>query len=157
MRRLSAAVVLLVVAAAGSGCRGRKEAEREEARQATAEAEEKAREATLTGAKLEAQEDARAADETARRANTEIVSAFRLEQADFRKRLLNAIVTLESMEKQSDAQAPSGDVRAHRDLLKSDLDALDRSIEPDWATLRTKIERDLHELRDLERPRPQMR
>ena len=34
-------------------------------------------------------------------------------------------------------------LRARRDLLKGDLVAVDRSTEQDWATLRTKVERDL--------------
>ena len=32
---------------------------------------------------------------------------------------------------------------SRRDFLKADLDAVNRSTEPDWATLRTKADRDL--------------
>lgn len=162
MRRSPALFLVLVVSALESGCRSRREAERQDGDQATAEAEEQAREVTLTGATLDAKDDARAADESARRATDEVVGAFRLEQADYRKRLQRAIGSIESREMSADgtdkkASDTTRELRIRRDLLKSDLEALDRSTEPDWATLRNKIERDLHGHRDLPRPQASVR
>jgi len=149
MRRPSAILVLAVVLV--SGCRNGKEEERRRAEQATAEAEEKAREATLTSARLEAKDDASAKEEAAQRANGETLGAFRLEQADFRKRLQRSLGSIEGEMLEvhraggEAAAAKLGELRARRDLLKSDLEAVDRSVEPDWATLRTKVERDLRQ------------
>jgi hypothetical protein len=84
----------------------------------------------------------------ASRANGETIAAFRLEQSDYRGRLRRALDRLDDALGQlpasaSPSDARTGDLRARRDLLKADLDAVDRSTEPDWATLRTKEERDL--------------
>ena len=150
MRRLSiVAAALLATATLVFGCRNAREAERREADKATASAEENARESTLTCATLEpSAPDARANDEAALRARNEVIAAFRLEQADFRNRLQHALEALDTeilraRRASRRNEARLADLRARRDLLKSDLEAVNRSIEPDWATLRTKVDRDL--------------
>jgi uncharacterized protein involved in exopolysaccharide biosynthesis len=115
--------------------------------QATAQAEERAQEATLTSATLEPRDDAEQVSDEALRAKSEMLTAFRLEQADYRGRLQRSLDQLDGEvlhargARRSDGRIH--DLRARRDLLKADLQAVDRSTEPDWATLRTKVERDL--------------
>lgn len=144
-------VLVLTLAALGlaTGCRhGSSDAARRQAAQATAEAEEKAQEASLTSATLETEDEAREAGEEAQRARGEMVAAFHLEQADYRARLQHTLDLLDhevARPHRGGAQRESraADLRARRDLLKGDLVSVDRSTEQDWATLRTKVERDL--------------
>lgn len=142
------AVTLVVIGAAASGCHRESTAARQQAQQATAEAEEKAQEASLTSAALEAKDEAREAGEEAQRAQGETIAAFRLEQSDYRGRLQHALDLLDG--ELAHARRPgeprggrAADLHARRALLKGDLVAVDRSTEQDWATLRTKVERDL--------------
>ncbi len=114
----------------------------------TADAEEKAQEASLTSATLETKDDSREARDEAQRARGEMVAAFHLEQVDYRARLQHTLDILDhevAHPRRGGAQRESrvADLRARRDLLKGDLVAVDRSTEQDWATLRTKVERDL--------------
>jgi len=130
------------------GCHRRSDAVRREAEQATAEAEEKAQEATLTSAPLEAKDEARETGDDALRARSEMVAAFRLEQSDYRGRLQHALDLLDGEVARArhtgDPRSGRGSaLRARRALLKADLAAVDRSTEQDWATLRAKVERDL--------------
>jgi hypothetical protein len=133
-------VVALLLAAAlgagGAGCR-RTDAERRESEKATAAAEERAEAATLTSATLEPDTSAR----------VEAIAAFRHEQADYGARLQLALDVLDK----DLAHARHGgrrteklrDLRARRELLKGDLDLVNRSTGQDWATTRTKLDRDL--------------
>lgn len=138
----------LLLAVLAMGCRDG-EAERRAAAQATADAEEKAQEATLTSAMIDENSADRAQEENEAtlRANSEMVAAFRLEQSDFRGRLERSLDTLDKEILRARTahlgDARLRDLRARRDLLKADLDAVNRSTEPDWATLRTKVDRDL--------------
>ena len=149
MRRsqLLVALALAVLGAATTGCHRRSETARRQSEQATAEAEEKAQETSLTGAALEAKDASREEGDEALRARGEMVAAFRLEQSDYRGRLQHALDLLdgEVARARHAAEARSGRgsaLRARRALLKADLVAVDRSTEQDWATLRAKVERD---------------
>jgi hypothetical protein len=136
---------------AAVGChRTTTEAERRASEQATAAAEEIAQEASLTSATLETEEQqlAREKADEAARANSETIAAFQLEQADFRRRLQRALDVLDKEIAHPRGTATRRDarvreLRGRRDLLKADLQAVDRSTDQDWATLRTKVERDL--------------
>jgi hypothetical protein len=148
-------LVALVAAAAlgllaATGCQKESAAARRASDRATAQAEEKAQEASLTSATLEA--DAQASTDEALRARDELIAAFLLEQSDYRSRLQRALDQLDAEIRHArPARRGEGrvrDLRARRNLLKADLQAVDRSTEQDWATLRTKVER------DLERGRP---
>jgi hypothetical protein len=147
--QLLVGLALAVLGAAGAGChRTPSDAARRQSEQATAEAEEKAQEASLTSATLEAKDEAREAGDEAQRARGEMIAAFQLEQSDYRSRLQQALDLLdgEMARTHRNGDGRSGrasDLRARRALLKADLVSVDRSTEQDWATLRTKVERDL--------------
>jgi hypothetical protein len=140
--RLVLAVSLCAgLAGSGAGCRGRSAAAHQESERATAEAEARAGEATTTSAELSVDD---AATSVRGPVDSEMAAAFRLEQSDYRNRLQIALDQLDTAVRRS----ARGDSRRHdlseqRALLKSDLVAVDRSTEQDWATLRTKLERDL--------------
>ena len=146
-------ILALALAAlvAGSGCRGTSsDAARLQDARATAEAEEKAQETSLTSATLESKDEARQGSDEALRARGEMIAAFQLEQSDYRTRLQHALDLLDREVvhprhggPQRERESRARDLRARRDLLKGDLVAVDRSTEQDWATLRTKVERDL--------------
>ena len=145
-------LLALTLAALGlaTGCHERSDAARRQAAQATAEAEEKAQEASLTSAMVETKDEAREAGDDAQRARGEMVAAFHLEQADYRARLQHTLDLLDhavARPRRGGAQPESraAELRSRRDLLKADLVAVDRSTEQDWATLRTRVERDLQE------------
>jgi hypothetical protein len=143
--------VTLAALGVASGCHGPSEVARRQAAQATAEAEEKAQEASLTSATLGTTE-VREAGEEGQLARGEVEAAFRLEQADYRARLQHTLDLLDhevahphrsGVSGVAQRESRAGALRARRDLLKGDLVAVDRSTEQDWATLRTKVERDL--------------
>lgn len=138
------------LAGASAGCHRTTDAERRASEQATAAAEDIAQQASLTSASLETEErqEARVQANEAARGNEETVAAFQLEQADYRTRLQRSLDLLDKDIAHPRAtsvrrDARMRDLRARRDLLKADLDAVNRSTEQDWATLRTKVERDL--------------
>lgn len=142
--------VLAVLAGTQIGCHQTSEAERRASDEATAVAEEKASETTLTGAIITTT-DTRDADTKAQelRANDEIVAAFRLEQGDFKKRLRHALDTLDKGIAHGRRVTPNAAdagraLRDRRDLLKADLEAVERSTAENWATVRTKVDRDLY-------------
>jgi hypothetical protein len=149
-------LLALVVAAGlgpfGAGCHNESAAARRASDRATAEAEERAQEASLTSATFEPHADAEEASDEALRAKGETIAAFRLEQSDYRGRLQRSLDQLDGEVLHARGarfrEARIRDLRARRDLLKADLQAVDRSTAQDWATLRTKVER------DLERGRP---
>jgi hypothetical protein len=137
--RPTSTALALAIAVLGVGCHGRSASARHESDRATAEAEAKAQEVTLTSAELESPAaDARSSARTT--GDDEMNAAFRLEQSDYRSRLQ---VALDQLDRAVLRTRPSRDLRTHRALLKADLDAVERSTEQDWATLRTKLERDL--------------
>lgn len=151
---VSAALLVAVIAAASAaaGCTKGADAARRQSEEATAEAEERAQEATLTSATFEAKEEAKKANDDALRAKGEMIAAFRLEQSDYRGRIARALDALDkeiAHPRASQAGRPGAKhgspeaYRARRDLLKTDLDLLERSTEPDWATTRSKLDRDL--------------
>jgi hypothetical protein len=147
---LLAVFALAALGAATTGChRSTSDTERQKAVQATAEAEEKAQEGSLTSAAIEPPADeAREAGDEATRARGEVIAAFHLEQADYRGRLQRALDRLDGEVTRArragdQRSARSGDLGARRALLKTDLVSVDRSTEQDWATLRTRVERDL--------------
>jgi hypothetical protein len=134
---LVGALALAALATATAGCHRTSDAERRQSDQATAEAEQKAQEpqeASLTSATLDAAPD-------------EMGAAFRMEQSDYRGRLQHALDLLDGevvrARRAGEPRARRNDLRARRSLLKADLVAVDRCTEQDWATLRTKVERDL--------------
>jgi len=142
------ALALAALGTATAGCRGTSDVARRQSDQATAEAEEKAQEASLTSAALTAKDEAHEAGEEVQRAQGEMVAAFRLEQSDYRGRLQHALDLLDGevvrARRAGESRTGRGsDLRARRALLKADLVAVDRSTDQDWATLRTKVERDL--------------
>lgn len=150
------ALALAALGTATAGCHRTSDAERRQSEQATAEAEQKAQQASLTGAILDAKEakeakeakdEEREAGDEALRAQGEMIAAFRMEQSDYRARLQHALDLLDgAVVRVRRAGEPGGrlhDLRERRALLKADLVAVDRSTEQDWATLRTKVERDL--------------
>jgi hypothetical protein len=137
-------MALVVAAALACGCREDREAGRRESAEATATAEQMASEGTLTGATVEQPESPAEAE----RARGEIIAAFRLEQADYRLRLQRALDALDkevahARQAVADRETRLKELRARRSRLKADLDAVDRCTEQDWATLRTKVDRDL--------------
>lgn len=138
---LFAAAALGLLAAAG--CQKDSAAARRASAEATAEAEEKAQEVSLTSATMEPEADAQNASGEAMRANDELIAAFRLEQSDYRSRLQRTLDQLDAEVRHPRGARRARDLRARRDLLKADLEAVERSTEQDWATLRTKVERDL--------------
>ena len=142
--RQTAVILMGVLCVAGLGvdCHRRSAGARRESDRATAAAEAMAQQATITSAEVDA---------SATSGGDETSAAFRLEQSDYRRRLQVALdqldrAVLRSGRSRADA-APSGrhvhELRSRRALLRSDLEAVDRSTEQDWATLRTKLERDL--------------
>ena len=137
-----AALGVLAVAVSVVGCHGRSASVRREGDLATAEAEAKAHEVTLTSAELDSsgRPTGLPPSGASSAADNEMNAAFRLEQSDYRARLL---VRLDQLDRAVLRARPGSDLRARRALLKSDLDAVNRSTEQDWATLRTKLERDL--------------
>lgn len=148
---IALALAITALGALGSvGCRNpsRADAARRLSDEATAEAEEKAQEATLTSATMEVKDEARQSADDALRAKGELIAAFRLEQSDYRGRIQRALDGLDKeIARIRLASARRGaalrDLQARRDLLKSDLDLVERSTEPDWATTRIKLDRDL--------------
>lgn len=145
---VTARLVCSVAAVAGTfeaGCGRAREAERRASERATALAEDIAEETSLTSAAVADDASERASRE---RERAEIVAALRLEQSDYRRRLQRALDHLdESIARPLGAStrraARTRELRARRDLLKGDLDALNRSTAQDWATLRARVERDL--------------
>ena len=143
MSRTARSVVLAFSVGISVGCDRDADRGRRASAQATAEAEENAAEVTLTAATVESKD---ALADQALRAQDEVVAAFRLEQMDYRTQLETALDTLDHRIARTRLVArerhPS-DLKARRALLKADLTALDRATEQDWATLRTRLERDL--------------
>lgn len=154
-------VSVVMTALLAGGCRKSSEEQRREAQKATAEAEEQASQVsqtTITNAEIgasdgprteegrtEAAEEAREARARALREHAEAITSARNEQLEYRGKLQLALDGLDA--KRRDAKK-RGHVHvkaidARREVLKHDLDALDRSTDTEWASLKSKIERDL--------------
>jgi uncharacterized protein YdcH (DUF465 family) len=143
--RLVSCVALAVL---GAGCRpGPTEAERLASEEATATAEDIAREASLTSATLSLGSQSEADD--AAPGSRADAAAFTLERSEYRSRLQQALDQLDTdIARGRRSSARAGDkrgreLRVRRALLKDDLDAVRRATAQDWATLRRKVERDL--------------
>lgn len=134
-------LVATIALSLASGCRENREAERRESARANATAEAIAQKTSVTSISSATVDEV---DEG------KIVAAFQLDQDGYRARLQTA---LDALDKEVSARARQPGrhddavkaLRDHRLLLKVDLDAVDRSTELDWATLRTKVDRDLGE------------
>lgn len=98
----------------------------------TAEAEERAGEATLTSGVL----DTPGAD---------VDPHARDERADYRARLEAALDALDARRPDAVRRGAAyvAALEGRRDVLKSDLEALDRATDLDWAALRARVDRDL--------------
>jgi hypothetical protein len=139
---LRTALVVLVVALASAACRT-SAADQSAARRATAEAEEKASETTLTSAAIEPREEALA----------DVDGALREQQLDYRRRLQSALDALDAGRADAKKRGPAHAkvLDARREVLKRDLDALDRTTAQEWAALKARIDRDLREQTNNER------
>lgn len=155
-------VVSVVVTALSAGaCRKSSEEQRREAQKATAEAEEQASQVsqtTITNAEIgasdgpraderraEAQEEAREAHDRALREHAEAITSARNEQLEYRGKLQSALDRLDVKRRETKkrGQVHLKALDAKRDVLKHDLDALDRTADSEWASLKAKIDRDL--------------
>ncbi len=135
-------VALLAVSVlAAAGCRP--SAEQRADRRATTEAEEKASEATITSAVLASAEQPLARS----------VDARRDQQLAYRARLQDALDALDARRADEKRRGPAHlrALDARRDVLKHDLDALDRTNDQDWVVLKARIDRDLREHSNDER------
>jgi hypothetical protein len=149
-------VVGVVVTALSSGaCRKSSEEQRREAQSATEEAEQKASQTTITNAEIdatktdEATEEAREARERALREHAEAITTARNEQLEYRGKLQQALDQLDAKRGEAKKRGQGHKViDAHREVLKHDLDALDRTTDTEWASMKAKIDRDLKELKD---------
>ena len=125
-----------------------------EAQAATEEAEQQASQTTITsgelpsgGAEDEAAEEARVARERALRERAEAITTARNEQLAYRGKLQAALDQLDANRREAKKRGHGSvhvkAVDARRELLKHDLDALDRTTDTEWASLKAKIDRDL--------------
>lgn len=169
--------LLLAVGAAHAGCKKSYERERREAAEATAQAEKQAREAqqvTITSAEYEpnAEEKANEAEDEALRKQAQAIAALRHEQLDYRARVQKEIdriderigdvrQTIEGVKgkKKSSAEgrgergSPKEEARAsglhqRREMLRADMDAIDRSTGEDWPTVKARLDKDLKPVGD---------
>lgn len=151
-------VSVFVVASLASACRPNAEQKQSAAARATAEAEERASQTTITSGVVDDAADASiTGDDDAIRAKAEAIAAFRSEEAEYRGKLQAEIDRLdhrigESKKKGRSAPVPR-DLETRREILLKDLASIDRSTEQDWATLRPKLDRDLTTTPDFVRPR----
>lgn len=138
-RRAWARLPLAALALVGA-CRTSAE---QKQREATEAAEEGARETTLTSGTIEV--DAGATGD-ALRARSEAIVAFRREQSEYRAKIRERLDDVEQELGRARAKHRGrvvSDLEATRADLASDLQAIDRSTEADWATLRPRLDRAL--------------
>lgn len=98
-------------------------------------------EATLASAQREAPSARSPRD---RQALADSAAAFRRDREAYRARLQSGIEAIEGRLSARAEGARGGRLRAARESLERDLAALDRTTAADWATLRARIDRDLH-------------
>jgi hypothetical protein len=146
----------LALVAAGIGAAGCHRADQKKEERANAEAERIAQETTLTSGDVSRPEASSSRDEQALENRARDLAAFRRDQVDFQGRLqfhLDAIDDqVASLRQAIEARGPSGsdpdasrvhELLARRELLRHDLDAIDRATEADWAPLKARITHDL--------------
>lgn len=147
-------VGVVATALSGAACRKSSEEQQREAQKATEEAEEKASQVsqtTITSGELggegedDQSEEARVARERALREQAEAITTARNEQLEYRANLQSALDRLDKKRREAKKRGPSHvkAIDARREVLKQDLDALDRTTDPQWALLKAKIDRDL--------------
>lgn len=145
-------VSVVATALSGAACRKSSEEQQREAQKATEEAEQKASQVsqtTITSGELGASEDlteeAREARERALREQAEAITTARNEQLEYRGDLQSALDRLDKKRREAKKRGPSyvKAIDARREVLKHDLDALDRTTDGEWASLKAKIDRDL--------------
>lgn len=143
---------VVVTALSGGACRKSSEEQQREARKATAEAEQQASQVsqtTITSGELspddDATEEARVARERALREQAEAITTARNEQLESRGNLQSALDHLDKKRREAKKRGASyvKAIDARREVLKQDLDALDRTTDTEWASLKAKIDRDL--------------
>lgn len=147
-------LTLSVVATAlsGTACRKSSEEQQREAQKATEEAEQKASQVsqtTITSGEIagddDSSEEVRVARERALREQAEAITTARNEQLEYRTNLQSALDRLDKKRLEAKKRGASHvkAIDARREVLKQDLDALDRTTDPQWASLKAKIDRDL--------------
>lgn len=134
----------------GGACKRSAEDQRRVAEQATAEAEDKASQTTTTSAELDGKPDdqnVRDAQDRALRERAEAITATRSEQLEYRGKLQKALDELDAKRREAKKRGAIHvkAVDARRDVLKHDLDAIDRTTDNEWAATKAKIDRDLRE------------
>lgn len=148
-------VSVVLTALSSAACRKSSEKQLREAQAATEEAEQKASKTTVTSGELpgsgavddDAAKEARAARERALRERAEAITTARNEQLEYRGKLQAALDQLDAKRREAKTRG-HGHVHvnaldARRELLKHDLDSLDRTTDTEWASLKAKIDRDL--------------
>jgi hypothetical protein len=147
-------VSVVVTALSASACRKSSEEQQREAQKATEEAEQQASQAsqtTITSGELagddDATEGARVARERALREQAEAITTARNEQLEYRGKLQSALDRLDKKRVEAKKRGPSHvkAIDARREVLKHDLDAIDRTADTEWASLKAKVDRDLKE------------
>lgn len=142
-------VGVVVTALSGVACRKSSEEQHREAQQATAEAEGKASQTTITsgeiGSDTEASEEANEARDRALRERAEAITTTRNEQLAYRGKLQSALDRLDKSRRDAKhhGQSHVKAIDARREVLRHDLDAVDRTADTEWASLKAKIDRDL--------------
>ena len=145
--------VTVGLAVLGTGaCRRSADGQQRVADKATEEAEEKASQTTLTSAEIGAadgpnapNEEAREAQERALRERAEAITALRNEQHEYRGKLQRALDGLDAQRREAKKRGHHHvtAVDGRREVLKHHLDALDRTADTEWASLKARIDRDL--------------
>ncbi len=130
---LSIQAVCLVAVA--TGCRRRDD---EQAR-ANAQAERIAQESTVTSGTLDRVDGF---DETLR-SRAEGLAAFRREELDYRRKLEDEIDALDRRASLETDGARKITSVARRDVLVKDIDAVERSTQQDWPSVKAGLDRDL--------------
>jgi hypothetical protein len=148
MRTTATLAVVLASLVVAAGCRRRDADER-----ANQQAEHIAQETTITSGELDRGRDE--TDESLRKRADDLV-AFRRDQIDFQDRLKKDIDAIDgqvaTLRAAIEARGPSDSrddtvrmrtLLARRELLKGDLEAIERSTEADWPAVKTRIGHDL--------------
>jgi len=128
------AVSVVVTAFSCSACRKSSQETR-----ATEEAELRASETTITSGEV--------GDDDALREQAATIAGTRNDQLAYRAKLRDAIDELDAKRRQAKRRGSVHVkvVEARRDVLKHHLDALERTTDTEWGSLKAKIDRDLAE------------
>jgi hypothetical protein len=149
-------VGVVVPALVAGACRKSSEEQQREAQKATEEAEQQASQTTITSAEIgpngsnaedteEARQDAQEARDRALREHAEAITTARNEQLEYRGKLQSALDALDAKRRDAKKRGPVHvkAIDGKRELLRHDLDVLDRTTDAEWASLKAKIDRDL--------------